>query len=150
MCRSQFFGEIDRIFIQLSTKILFPLIFVYNLHTKSCYNLHAHRIPKTTHFLISIVWRQLYPHLSAHHYRKSFSSVHQHINPNIHKNYAQKIVDYYDKPALPDFTAFCRCWRSKRFPYCDGGHHDYNKMIGDNAGPIIIRRRKLERLLNIS
>lgn len=66
-----------------------------------------------------------------------------HINPNIHKNYAQKIVDYYDKPALPDFTAFCRCWRSKRFPYCDGGHHDYNKMIGDNAGPIIIRRRNV-------
>ncbi|XP_008485576.1 uncharacterized protein LOC103522248 [Diaphorina citri] len=66
-----------------------------------------------------------------------------HVNPDIHKNHADKIVDYFDKPNLTDFTAFCRCWRSRDFPYCNGFHHDYNKLLGDNVGPILIRRKNV-------
>uniref|UniRef100_A0A8D8RBY6 CDGSH iron-sulfur domain-containing protein 2 homologue n=1 Tax=Cacopsylla melanoneura TaxID=428564 RepID=A0A8D8RBY6_9HEMI len=66
-----------------------------------------------------------------------------HVNPEIHKAFADKLVDYYDKENLSDFTVFCRCWRSKKFPYCNGFHHEYNKLIGDNVGPLIVRRRNV-------
>ncbi|KAL1459448.1 hypothetical protein WDU94_011430 [Cyamophila willieti] len=66
-----------------------------------------------------------------------------HVNPDIHKAYADKLVDYYDKENLSDFTAFCRCWRSKQFPYCDGFHKEYNNLLGDNVGPLLIRRRNV-------
>ncbi|EGD81786.1 hypothetical protein PTSG_02499 [Salpingoeca rosetta] len=35
-------------------------------------------------------------------------------------------------------TAFCRCWQSKKFPLCDGSHHEHNKRTGDNLGPIVV------------
>lgn len=66
-----------------------------------------------------------------------------HINPDIHKFYADKIVDYYDKQNLSDFTAFCRCWRSRQFPYCDGFHRQHNELVGDNVGPIIVRKKNV-------
>jgi len=35
-------------------------------------------------------------------------------------------------------VAFCRCWQSKKFPRCDGAHKEFNKLTGDNLGPLII------------
>ena len=32
----------------------------------------------------------------------------------------------------------CRCWRSSKFPYCDGKHIQHNSMTGDNVGPCIV------------
>jgi CDGSH-type Zn-finger protein len=32
----------------------------------------------------------------------------------------------------------CRCWKSNKFPYCDGAHKLHNKEFGDNIGPVII------------
>lgn len=32
-------------------------------------------------------------------------------------------------------VALCRCWQSKKFPFCDGSH---NKLNEDNVGPIIV------------
>mgnify|MGYP003996443553 FL=1 len=32
----------------------------------------------------------------------------------------------------------CRCWKSNRFPECDGSHIAHNKKHNDNVGPIII------------
>jgi len=32
----------------------------------------------------------------------------------------------------------CRCWKSKKFPYCDGSHTKHNEETGDNVGPLII------------
>jgi CDGSH-type Zn-finger protein len=32
----------------------------------------------------------------------------------------------------------CRCWRSKKFPMCDGSHAAYNKETGDNVGPLVV------------
>eukprot|EP00438_Fugacium_kawagutii_P006630 Skav235729 [mRNA] locus=scaffold1686:2400:8752:- [translate_table: standard] len=35
-------------------------------------------------------------------------------------------------------AVFCRCWRSSKFPYCDGAHASFNKECGDNIGPLVI------------
>lgn len=35
-------------------------------------------------------------------------------------------------------AVFCRCWRSSKFPYCDGSHAKYNKECCDNTGPLVI------------
>lgn len=32
----------------------------------------------------------------------------------------------------------CRCWRSKKFPLCDGSHAKHNTDNSDNVGPVII------------
>jgi CDGSH-type Zn-finger protein len=35
-------------------------------------------------------------------------------------------------------VALCRCWQSKKFPYCDGAHRQLNEEQGCCLGPIII------------
>eukprot|EP00640_Fibrocapsa_japonica_P005527 CAMPEP_0113936242 /NCGR_PEP_ID=MMETSP1339-20121228/3199_1 /TAXON_ID=94617 /ORGANISM="Fibrocapsa japonica" /LENGTH=105 /DNA_ID=CAMNT_0000938647 /DNA_START=115 /DNA_END=432 /DNA_ORIENTATION=+ /assembly_acc=CAM_ASM_000762 len=37
-------------------------------------------------------------------------------------------------------VVMCRCWKSKKFPYCDGAHTAHNKETGDNVGPLIIEK----------
>lgn len=37
-------------------------------------------------------------------------------------------------------ATFCRCWRSQKFPYCDGTHNTYNAESGDNVGPLVIKK----------
>ncbi|KAL7674568.1 hypothetical protein ACOME3_000845 [Neoechinorhynchus agilis] len=39
-----------------------------------------------------------------------------------------------------DKVVLCRCWKSKKFPYCDGSHAKWNKETGDNVGPIIVTK----------
>jgi CDGSH-type Zn-finger protein len=34
---------------------------------------------------------------------------------------------------------YCRCWKSKTFPYCDGSHVKHNEETGDNVGPLIVK-----------
>ncbi|KAL0281356.1 UNVERIFIED_CONTAM: hypothetical protein PYX00_002366 [Menopon gallinae] len=63
------------------------------------------------------------------------------INPNLHKDVA-KYVDVLDIEDLKDKNAFCRCWRSSKFPYCDGSHNKFNEITGDNVGPVVIERKK--------
>lgn len=52
------------------------------------------------------------------------------------------MVDKFDIEELGDSTAFCRCWRSSKFPYCDGAHNSYNISCGDNVGPLLIKKKK--------
>ena len=35
-------------------------------------------------------------------------------------------------------VAFCRCWHSGKFPYCDGTHRKLNAENGDSVGPVIV------------
>jgi CDGSH-type Zn-finger protein len=35
-------------------------------------------------------------------------------------------------------VALCRCWQSKKFPFCDGSHNKLNQDTKDNIGPIIV------------
>ncbi|CAB3377446.1 Hypothetical predicted protein [Cloeon dipterum] len=62
------------------------------------------------------------------------------VNPNIKKDVA-KVVDSVDIEDITEKAAFCRCWRSKKFPYCDGSHGPMNKELGDNVGPIIVKHK---------
>ena len=39
-------------------------------------------------------------------------------------------------------VVMCRCWKSKKFPYCDGSHTEHNSACGDNVGPLIIQKKK--------
>lgn len=61
------------------------------------------------------------------------------INLEIKKDQA-KVVDSFDVEDLGNKEVFCRCWRSKKFPYCDGSHGAHNKECGDNIGPLIIQK----------
>lgn len=35
-------------------------------------------------------------------------------------------------------VAFCRCWQSAKFPYCDGTHKQINADAGDEVGPVVV------------
>ncbi|KAL9984448.1 hypothetical protein ACROYT_G006740 [Oculina patagonica] len=50
-----------------------------------------------------------------------------------------QIEDLAEKAA---YHAFCRCWKSKKFPRCDGSHTQHNKETGDNVGPVVLKRKK--------
>uniref|UniRef100_A0A0A9Y1K6 CDGSH iron-sulfur domain-containing protein 2 n=1 Tax=Lygus hesperus TaxID=30085 RepID=A0A0A9Y1K6_LYGHE len=53
-----------------------------------------------------------------------------------------KVVNVVNIEELGEKTAFCRCWRSAKFPYCDGAHAAHNKETGDNVGPLLITKVK--------
>ncbi|KAF8060589.1 Cisd1 [Scenedesmus sp. PABB004] len=55
------------------------------------------------------------------------------VNPDIKKD-TDKVVDMLKAEELPKKAVFCRCWRSKKFPYCDGAHVKHNTETGDNLG----------------
>lgn len=56
-----------------------------------------------------------------------------------------KVVHAFDIEDLGDKAVYCRCWRSKKFPYCDGAHTKHNQETGDNVGPLIIKRKEAWR-----
>uniref|UniRef100_UPI00398E9C05 CDGSH iron-sulfur domain-containing protein 1 isoform X2 n=1 Tax=Pristiophorus japonicus TaxID=55135 RepID=UPI00398E9C05 len=64
------------------------------------------------------------------------------VNQAINKDIA-KVVHSFDIEDLGDKTIFCRCWRSGRFPYCDGAHEKYNAETRDNVGPLIITSHRI-------
>ncbi|KAF7265441.1 hypothetical protein GWI33_021100 [Rhynchophorus ferrugineus] len=53
-----------------------------------------------------------------------------------------KVVDTIDVEDISGKAAFCRCWKSKNWPYCDGSHAAHNKETGDNVGPVIVKKAK--------
>ncbi|XP_074400666.1 CDGSH iron-sulfur domain-containing protein 1 isoform X1 [Zonotrichia albicollis] len=63
------------------------------------------------------------------------------VNPNIQKD-NPKVVHAFDMEDLGDKAVYCRCWRSKKFPLCDGSHTKHNEETGDNVGPLIIKRKE--------
>ena len=53
-----------------------------------------------------------------------------------------KVATSVDLEDIGDGKAYCRCWRSKQFPYCDGSHNEHNAKTGDNVGPLVVKKRK--------
>jgi CDGSH-type Zn-finger protein len=51
-----------------------------------------------------------------------------------------KVVDTVKTEDLGKKAVFCRCWRSGKFPLCDGAHAKHNAETGDNVGPLIIEK----------
>jgi len=76
---------------------------------------------------IYVVWQAMRPKVGL-------------VNPDIEKTEA-KVVNSMDIEDIGDSIAFCRCWRSKKFPLCDGSHGAHNKKTGDNVGPICLKRK---------
>lgn len=35
-------------------------------------------------------------------------------------------------------VSICRCYKSKKFPYCDGSHVKHNEETGDNIAPAVL------------
>eukprot|EP00245_Coleochaete_scutata_P006537 TRINITY_DN21005_c0_g1_i1.p1 TRINITY_DN21005_c0_g1~~TRINITY_DN21005_c0_g1_i1.p1 ORF type:complete len:108 (-),score=21.31 TRINITY_DN21005_c0_g1_i1:446-769(-) len=62
------------------------------------------------------------------------------INPGIDKE-NPKVVHTADVSTQTTAQAvYCRCWRSKKFPLCDGSHVAFNKATGDNVGPLLVKK----------
>ncbi|PAV81074.1 hypothetical protein WR25_24852 [Diploscapter pachys] len=53
-----------------------------------------------------------------------------------------KVVDQVDVEDIGEKKAFCRCWKSSKFPHCDGSHNKHNAETGDNVGPLIVKNEK--------
>ena len=52
-----------------------------------------------------------------------------------------EIIDIEDieaEVAASGEVKFCRCWKSAKFPFCDGSHDGHNLQTGDNTGPIVL------------
>ncbi|XP_045146174.1 CDGSH iron-sulfur domain-containing protein 1-like [Echinops telfairi] len=58
------------------------------------------------------------------------------VNLHIQKD-NPKVVHAFNMEALGDKPVYCHCWRSKKFPFCDGAHTKHNEETGDNVGPLI-------------
>ncbi|KAK0395853.1 hypothetical protein QR680_001463 [Steinernema hermaphroditum] len=58
---------------------------------------------------------------------------------HVHKLSADKVVDTVDLEDVGEKMAFCRCWKSHKFPLCDGSHNKHNNCTGDNLGPLIVK-----------
>ncbi|XP_029918212.1 CDGSH iron-sulfur domain-containing protein 1 [Myripristis murdjan] len=62
------------------------------------------------------------------------------VNTSVSKD-SPKVVHSFDMEDIGTKAVYCRCWKSKKFPYCDGAHTKHNEETGDNVGPIIIKKR---------
>ncbi|XP_028647003.1 CDGSH iron-sulfur domain-containing protein 1-like [Erpetoichthys calabaricus] len=62
------------------------------------------------------------------------------INQEIDKD-NPKVFHSFDIEDIGTKKVYCRCWRSKKFPYCDGAHSKHNEETGDNVGPLIIKAK---------
>lgn len=63
------------------------------------------------------------------------------VNLHVQKD-NPKVVHAFDMEDLGDKAVYCRCWRSKKFPFCDGAHIKHNEETGDNVGPLIIKKKE--------
>jgi CDGSH-type Zn-finger protein len=64
--------------------------------------------------------------------RRLFST----INSDVKK---EKVITLDLKPG--EKVAICRCWKSAKFPFCDGAHQKLNA-AGDNVGPALVQAPK--------
>jgi CDGSH-type Zn-finger protein len=67
------------------------------------------------------------------------------VNPFIQKESPKvatmcPLKDIEDLVGKKGVASYCRCWRSEKFPMCDGSHAKYNQESGDNAGPLVIKK----------
>jgi len=62
------------------------------------------------------------------------------VNLEINKE-NPKLVDTVDVEDIAGKAVYCRCWRSKKFPLCDGSHNQHNAATGDNVGPLIVCKK---------
>ncbi|XP_077867907.1 CDGSH iron-sulfur domain-containing protein 2 homolog A-like [Saccoglossus kowalevskii] len=64
------------------------------------------------------------------------------VNRRIQKD-VPKVVNMVDIEDIGEKVSYCRCWKSKKFPYCDGSHNKHNEDCQDNVGPIVLKRKEV-------
>ncbi|EYC16077.1 hypothetical protein Y032_0035g3135 [Ancylostoma ceylanicum] len=52
------------------------------------------------------------------------------------------VIDAVDAKDIGEQKGFCRCWKSEKFPYCDGAHVKHNQETGDNVGPLVVKGKR--------
>lgn len=55
------------------------------------------------------------------------------MNPDNHPARVEIILKPGEKVSI------CRCWRSTKFPFCDGAHRAYCEQSSENVGPAIVK-----------
>jgi L-lactate dehydrogenase (cytochrome) len=50
------------------------------------------------------------------------------------------IEDVREQVGSAGVVSFCRCFKSTKFPLCDGSHGGHNEACGDNTGPLVIKK----------
>ena len=65
----------------------------------------------------------------------------QRVNTS-YKLESKKVAETFAIEELGNKTVFCRCWKSSKFPLCDGSHGKHNQACGDNLGPVIVTKQK--------
>jgi len=54
-----------------------------------------------------------------------------------------KVVDLVEIEDLAEEKiSYCRCWKSSKFPLCDGTHNKHNDATKDNIGPLVLKRKE--------
>uniref|UniRef100_UPI0037E77F67 CDGSH iron-sulfur domain-containing protein 1 n=1 Tax=Semicossyphus pulcher TaxID=241346 RepID=UPI0037E77F67 len=74
------------------------------------------------------------------HYLSGRSCKKGQVNTSVSKD-SPKVVHSFDMEDIGTKAVYCRCWKSKKFPYCDGAHAKHNDETGDNVGPLIIKKK---------
>ncbi|MEQ2208454.1 hypothetical protein XENOCAPTIV_000621 [Xenoophorus captivus] len=74
------------------------------------------------------------------HFLSSRTCKKGHVNVGISKD-SPKVVHSFDMEDIGTKAVYCRCWKSKKFPFCDGAHTKHNEETGDNVGPLIIKKK---------
>ncbi|XP_017275181.1 CDGSH iron-sulfur domain-containing protein 1 [Kryptolebias marmoratus] len=74
------------------------------------------------------------------HYLNSRRCRKSQVNAFVNKD-SPKVVHSFDMEDIGTKAVYCRCWRSKKFPLCDGAHAKHNEETGDNVGPLIIKKK---------
>ncbi|MEN2497119.1 MAG: cisd1 protein [Marteilia pararefringens] len=60
------------------------------------------------------------------------------VNQSVSKD-KPKVVDMIEIGTDKKKVVLCRCWKSEKFPECDGTHLQHNEETGDNVGPAIVQ-----------
>jgi len=72
--------------------------------------------------------------------RSSRTVLHRKINTAVELS-SPKVVNNLEIKA-GEKCVVCRCWKSGKFPLCDGTHVKHNEENGDNVGPAIVAVKK--------
>ena len=68
--------------------------------------------------------------------RRAFSLSTSRINTQIDVDSPKVVHTISVSPG--EKVAICRCWKSAKFPLCDGAHNKHNKETNDNIAPCIV------------
>ncbi|XP_062405436.1 CDGSH iron-sulfur domain-containing protein 1 isoform X2 [Sardina pilchardus] len=94
----------------------------------------------TTGFRVSKVAAVVGTYLVSRYFSGGRSCSKGKVNLTQNKD-SPKVVHSFDMEDIGSKAVYCRCWRSKKFPYCDGAHAKHNEETGDNVGPLIIKKK---------